>query len=132
LWRCKTREQLRNWLSGRDLQATSWKTVGIAGLGAYKEPHQIPGLGRVWANGMRALIEADSAIVVGFSLSDFDAMAQMQFAEVARRRHAQNRPLHVKVIDPSMESDREERFRRVFRQVEFVKTRHEKIEWDHC
>ena len=49
---------------------------------------------------MRALYEADVAVVVGFSLSDFDAMAQMQFAEVARRRHGEGRPLHVKVIDP--------------------------------
>ena len=49
LWRCQTPEQLREWVSGRDLQLVredaSPKTVGIAGLGAYKQLHQIPGLG---------------------------------------------------------------------------------------
>jgi hypothetical protein len=129
LWRCQSREQLRKWISDRDLQSGSWKTVGIAGLGAYKQPHQIPGLGRVWAHGMRALAEADLAIVVGFSMSDFDAMAQMQFAEVARNRQVENRPLLVRVIDPFIREESEVRFRRVFRHVEFDKCHHEKFDW---
>lgn len=59
LWGCRTPEQLRTWLSGRELQSipsgASPRTVGIAGLGAYKELHVIPGLGQIWAHGMRAL-----------------------------------------------------------------------------
>jgi hypothetical protein len=133
LWRCRTREQLRNWMSGRDLQLVPQdagsKTAGIAGLGAYKQLHQIPGLGRVWTHGMRALAEADIAIVVGFSMSDFDAMAQMQFAEVARKRQEERRPLRVKVIDPFIEKDGEDKFRRVFRYVEFDKRHHEDVDW---
>ena len=71
LWRCRTPEQLQKWVSGRDLQlvpqGTSPRIVGIAGLGAYKQLHQIPGLGVVWTRGMRALFESDLAVVVGFS-----------------------------------------------------------------
>jgi hypothetical protein len=133
LWRCRTREQLREWISGRDLQLigqqASPRTVGIAGLGAYKEPHQIPGLGPVWVHGMRALSEADLAVVVGFSMSDFDAMAQMQFAQVARKRENERRPLRVKVIDPFISKDGELRFQRVFRRVEFEKCPHQSVDW---
>lgn len=133
LWRCRTREQLCNWIEGRELQsvaeAASPRAVGIAGLGAYKELHQIPGLGYVWARGMRALHQADLAVVVGFSMSDFDALAQMQFAEVARARARESRPLRVFAIDPFANEAMKERFRRVFRSVEFVAQPHEEFDW---
>jgi len=133
LWRCWTRQQLQEWISGCDVQSIpdhgSPRTVGIAGLGAYKELHQIPGLGRVWTRGMRALYKADVGVVVGFSMSDFDAMAQMQFAEVARRRWSENRPLCVIVIDPCDNDATRDRFRRVFRSVEFVNSHHETVDW---
>jgi hypothetical protein len=96
LWRCQTPEQLRRWISGRDLQLVSEgaspRTVGIAGLGAYKQLHPVPGLGVVWTRGTRALHEADLVVVVGFSMSDFDAMAQMQSAEIARARREAGHP----------------------------------------
>jgi hypothetical protein len=133
LWRCQGRDQLQRWLSDRDLQSipqnATPRTVGIAGLGAYKQPHQIPGLGLVWTHGMRALYEADVVVVVGFSMSDFDAMAQMQFAEVARKRRGESRPLPVIVIDPFASEAAKERFRRVFRSVDFVSDRHETVDW---
>jgi len=133
LWRCRTRDQLRKWMSGRDLQSIpehAWPTsVGIAGLGAYKQLHQIPGLCRVWAHGMRALYEADVGVVVGFSMSDFDAMAQLQFAEVARKRREESRPLRVIVIDPFQNEATKARFQRVFRSVEFVSSHHETVDW---
>jgi len=134
LWHCRTPDQLQKWLPGRRLQLVcedaSPRTVGIAGLGTYKQLHQIPGLGRVWTRGMRALYEADRAIVVGFSMSDFDAMAQMQFAEVARKRQDESRPLNVTAIDPSFASETtKDRFRRVFRTVDFVGSRHETVDW---
>lgn len=132
LWRCGT-EQLRNWIKGRDLQmvadGASPRTVGIAGLGAYKKLHEIPGLGHVWTRGMGALYRADIAIVVGFSMSDFDAMAQMQFAEVARERNAESRPLRVIVVDPFLDETTKDRFQRVFRTVDFIKKAHEEIDW---
>ncbi len=134
LWRCQTREQLQNWMSDRDLQwiprDASPPTVGIAGLGAYKQLHRIPGLGRVWTSGMQALSAADVCVVVGFSMSDFDAMAQMLFAEVARKRRDESRPLPVIVIDPSANDESKVRFRRVFRHVDFVKSLHEVIDWN--
>lgn len=133
LWRCQTREQLRNWIEGRELQSlpedASPRTVGIAGLGAYKGVHQIPGLGYVWTNGMQALYKADMAVVVGFSMSDFDTMAKMQFVEVARARAKEGRPLPVLVIDPSVNEAAENRFRQVFRHVHFVRKKHEEFDW---
>jgi hypothetical protein len=133
LWRCRAPEQLRKWIEGRALQAptegASPRTVGVAGLGAYKEPHRIPGLGYVWTRGMRALYQADLAVVVGFSMSDFDGMAQMQFAEVARARTGEGRPLRVIVIDSSVKKGAKDRFRRVFRRVEFVEEGHEGFDW---
>jgi hypothetical protein len=135
LWRCRTGEQLQRWISGRDFQSipehASLRTVGIAGLGAYKQLHQIPGLGEVWTRGMRALYEADRVVVVGFSMSDFDVMARMQFAEVARKRWDEKRPLKVIVIDPYLKKKIDkERFLRVFRSVEFVTSNHETVDWN--
>lgn len=133
LWRYRTRKELCEWLEGRDLQevpsGAAPRTVGIAGLGAYKELHQIPGLGPVWSRGMRALYQADLAVIVGFSMSDFDAMAQMQFAEVARSRWDKQRPLRVVVIDPFLNECSESRFRRVFREVDFIEEHHENVDW---
>ena len=133
LWRCRTQEQLKTWISDRDLQSipenASPRTVGIAGLGAYKQLHQIPGLVHVWTRGMRTLYEADLGVVVGFSMSDFDVMAQMQFAEIARARWSEKRPLRVIVVDPYMNGTAKERFRQVFRCVEFVESAHESMDW---
>jgi hypothetical protein len=130
LWRCRNHEQLKTWISGRDFQSGSWKSVGIAGLGAYKEPHRIPGLGQVWVRGMRALYEADFAVAIGFSMSDFDALAQLQFAHVARDRENEVRPLRVIVVDPFIDGAGEDRFCKVFRHVQFVKEPHEKVDWN--
>jgi hypothetical protein len=107
--------------------------VGIAGLGAYKQLHQIPGLGFVWKEATNALYGADCAVVVGFSMSDFDAMSQMRFADIARIRHDENRNLQVVVVDPGIDDNEyaKIRFRRVFREVEFAPKRHEEFEWDN-
>jgi hypothetical protein len=132
LWRCRTRQQLQEWLSDREIQQVQTGTlpprVGIAGLGSFKHLHQIPGLGPVWAHGMRALREADLAVIIGFSMSDFDKMAQLQFAEVVRDR--QNRPLRVVVVDPSAgQIDFQQRFRRVFKEVDFIDHGLEAVDW---
>lgn len=135
LWRCRSRDQLSRWIRGRDWQeippGAVQRTVGIAGLGAYKELHRIPGLGAVWARGMQALYQADLAVVVGFSMSDFDTMAQMQFAEVAQARHRDQRPLRVIVIDPFADKAYKDRFRRVFRvrDADFLEKDHEAVDW---
>lgn len=130
LWQFNSRGQLAKWVSGRDLQkGLAWRTIGIGGLGAYKPLHRIPGLGGVWVRGMRALYEANLAVIVGFSMSDFDVMAQMQFAQVARARTQEGRPLRVHVIDPCLTSDAKQRFRRVFKKVKFEKCTHEEFDW---
>lgn len=136
LWRCRDWDQLEKWIKSRHLQAplkNGWLSyVGIAGLGAYKQLHQIPGLGQIWIHGMQALHAADVAIVVGFSMSDFDAMAQLQFAEVARARAESENPLKVVVVDPYFNSAARVRFQRVFRTVEFVEVAHESFDWENC
>ena len=78
---------------------------------------------------MRALNEADLAVIVGFSMSPFDAMAQMKFVEVARNRVKEDNPLRIIVVDPFLNDESMERFERVFRSVEFMKERHEEIDW---
>jgi hypothetical protein len=62
-------------------------------------------------------------------MSDFDAFAQMQFAHVARTRMSEGRPLQVAVVDPYIDEDMKQRFRRVFRTVEFIDSAHEAIDW---
>ena len=124
--RCTTRKQLGEILKSRHVFS---RRIGIAGLGAYKELHRIPGLGLVWARGMRSLYQADLAIIIGFSLSDFDTMAQLQFAEVARKRQDENQPLRVIVINPTMSPQDKDRFVRVFRQAKFIEEKHENFDW---
>lgn len=102
----------------------------MVGLGIYKELHQIPGLGPVWVPGMKALDKADRAVIIGFSMSDFDAMAQLQFAEVARARHQKGKPLPVTVIDIHADSpELQKRYQRVFSHVEFKKAGVESFDW---
>jgi len=133
LWRCRSASQMRRGVRARDLQLVRKNGVpsrlGIAGLGAYKQLHQVPGLGVVWANGMKALYEADKAIVVGFSMSDFDVMAQLQFVEVVRQREKKGRPLKVFVVDPFIRPESKRRFRQVFKRVTFIAEHHEKCDW---
>lgn len=135
LYRYSTRELLRDWVGGHDdMQQRDQDgfppTPGIAGLGAYKELHRVPGLGLIWANAMRAAYESERLIAVGFSMSDFDAMAQMQFARVAMDRAREQRQMHFVVLDPSAKDEGfQRRFGRVFRDVVFIATPHESFDW---
>ena len=133
LWRCQSPDQLSTWMQGRDLQllpkGAMPSRVGIAGLGTYKPLHKIPGLGPVWAKGMRSLFNADRAIIIGFSMSDFDVMAQMQFAGVVRKRRQEGKPLRVTIVNPCIDDAMKQRFRRVFREADFVERRHEEVNW---
>lgn len=134
LWRCRTLDQTKTWVGGRGVQIVAdgaWPLrPGIAGLGAYKELHAIPGLGEIWIRAMQTMYQADRAIVIGFQMSDFDAMAQLQFAASMMKRHEESRPLKVTVIDPgAANQDFIQRFLRVFRDVRFIPERHEKFDW---
>lgn len=132
LRRCRNREQLTSWIKNRELQVVPSglppATVGIAGLGAYKPLHRIPGLGPVWVAGMREARCADQLIFVGFSMSDFDVMAQLQFAQMARSIKESASNQQVIVIDPYVECA-VERYRRVFHDVETVRQAHESFDW---
>jgi hypothetical protein len=97
LWRCSTPLQTKHWINSRVIQrvpkGACFRSVGIAGLGTHKPLHLIPGLGRVWSNGMSALHKADRVVFIGFALSDHDAMATMQFAQVAMDWNRNNRSM---------------------------------------
>lgn len=135
LRRCRDRAQLREWITGRAIQKLppgAWpRTPGMAGLGAYKELHRVPGLGPTWVRAMRAVRDAERLVVVGFSISDFDTMARLQLSYVARTRHEERRPLPVIVIDPAADcSPFQARFTRVFHdEVRFVRKSHEQFNW---
>ena len=63
-------------------------------------------------------------------MSEFDAMAQIQFAEIACKRLEEGRPLPIIVIDPVADEATKERFRRVFRFVDFEYKKHEYFDWN--
>ncbi|GAB4136580.1 MAG: hypothetical protein Tsb009_03730 [Planctomycetaceae bacterium] len=125
--------QMEKWVTDRDIQVIREQTfssrTGMAGLGTYKPLHEIPGLGIVWRRGMQAVYEADCVVIVGFAMSDFDAMAQMQFALAARKRSEENRPLKVVVIDPFINKCSQKRFERVFEDITFITKYHEEFDW---
>ncbi|GEM_PF-1016843 len=133
LYRYETRKQQKEHFPSRRLSLGGLpkQSVGIAGLGIYKPLHHIPGLAEVWHRAMRTLGEADEIVAVGFSMSEFDAFAQLQFAELVRKRAKEGRPLAVTVIDPYVnKAGVAERFRRVFRWVRPVEKRHEEVDWE--
>jgi hypothetical protein len=114
-------------IENRDL---SNRTFGLAGLGIYKQLHMVPGLGMVWAQAMRVLYEAEEIKVVGFSLSEFDAMAKLQFAGIMSQRRADGRPPPtVKLITPNPDDAMVDRYRRVFGHVTVEAGRHEEYDW---
>jgi hypothetical protein len=97
LWRCRDFQQNTRWMNERDIQqvadGATPDRVGMPGLGLYKPLHTIPGLGRVWINGMQKMLQADEIIVIGFSMSTFDLFAQLQFGHVAKVKLKKRNPL---------------------------------------
>jgi len=85
--------------------STIWKDincVGIAGLGAHKQLHLLPGSWKVWSNAMKALEETDELYIVGFSLSPFDSMVHLNFAGAMLNRNEEgNLPKKIILIDPN-------------------------------
>jgi len=113
---------------------------GLAGLGPQKRVSQIPGLGVVWERARHALYHADQIVVVGFSFSGYDRLAQIEFARVmAGREENRVAPPRVIVIDPALRSESGQvpawgraliqRVKSVFRPVEPVGIFHEQFDW---
>lgn len=76
--------------------------IGIAGLGRYKPLDTLPGSGPVWHSAGRALYHADEIYAIGFSLSPFDTMARLHFADVMCERTKKSRlPRKITLVDPS-------------------------------
>ena len=113
---------------------------GLAGLGPLKRPSVVPGLGLVWEHARRALFDADLIVVVGFSFSGYDRLAQIEFARVMAGRDEHGKPPpSVIVIDPALRSATGrpsaqgtaliERIEAVFRPVMPVGMTHEEFDW---
>ncbi|MFA5424023.1 MAG: SIR2 family protein [Phycisphaerae bacterium] len=95
-------DKLEAFVRGRHLQhQNSQFLFALAGLGSYKPLHRVPGMGVVWLNGMKALLDTEQIYVIGFSLSSFDNMARLQFAGAmcSREDKKKSRP-SVTIIDP--------------------------------
>ena len=88
------RQNLIGFVENRDLQAGSWKEIGISALGAYKPLHLLPGSGLIWAKAFKALKNADEVYIMGFSFSDFDIMFHMLCCDAIENSKK------VTVIDP--------------------------------
>jgi abortive infection AbiH-like protein/SIR2-like protein len=114
---------------------------GIAGLGPQKKPSKIPGLGVVWENARKSLFHADHIVIVGFSFSQYDRLAQIEFARVAAGRDEKNIPSpQITVIDPSLVPQKNgtlchegaaliKRIETVFRPAILQGVKHENFDW---
>jgi hypothetical protein len=103
---------------------------GLAGLGPRKRVSQIPGLGLVWEKARKAIYYADLIVIVGFSFSGFDRLAQIEFARAMAGRFESGEPLpRVVVIDPNADSALMQRINSVFRPVEPIPCCHQEVEW---
>lgn len=129
-------DRLRGFIEQQAL-AHRW---GLAGLGPQKRVSRVPGLGVVWEHAREALYHADHIVIVGFSFSPFDRLAQIEFARVAGGRDESEKPSpRVTVIDPALipEADRIspsgldliQRIEAVFWPVKPVGARHEDFDW---
>lgn len=120
----------------REKEYLKWKEpyydVGIAGLGAHKPLHLLPGSGEVWFTAMKTLWEAHEIYVVGFSLSPFDSMSRLHFAGVMLKRSEENKlPKKIALIDPNA-CELKGRFSSVFGQeppIEIINKHAEKVDW---
>jgi hypothetical protein len=119
----------------RDLQIPEKKphSPGIAGLGRYKPLENLPGLGWVWVNAMRSIAQAEEIYVIGFSLSLFDTMARLCFADVMIQRvEKANLPQKVIIIDPNACELKKSNFRSVFGPdvpIKAIEQQAEDVDW---
>lgn len=113
---------------------------GLAGLGPQKRISQVPGLAAPWAKARRAIYEAEVIVIVGFSFSGYDRLAQIEFARVMAGREKQNEPApRIVVIDPIVAKSNGcmhadglalmKRIESVFRPAECVGVGHETYDW---
>ena len=114
-----------------------WKEincVGIAGLGAHKQLHSLPGSWEVWSNAMNALEETDEIYIVGFSLSLFDSMVRLNFAGAMLNRNENgNLPKKIILIDPYA-CDLKQKYQSVFGSITPItvyQSKAEQIDWNH-
>ncbi len=130
---------LHHFIDERDL-IQGFHRWGLAGLGPQKRVSQIPGLGIVWQRARQELYQADQIVVVGFSFSGYDRLAQIEFARVMAGRDENGvAPPRITVIDPALRLDAGQfsdggraliqRIESVFRPAIPVGLLHEEFDW---
>ena len=132
-------DRLGEYIKGRHIIQSDHRW-GLAGLGPQKRVSQVPGLGVVWERARQELFHADHIVVVGFSFSGYDRLAQIEFARVMAGREADGQPApRVTVIDPALRPEVSglsdpgrallARVESVFRPASAVGMRHEEFDW---
>jgi hypothetical protein len=130
---------LHHLIQKRDLMPDDFRW-GLAGLGPRKRVSLIPGLGIVWDQARQTLYNADLVVIVGFSFSGFDRLAQIEFARVVAGRADKGIPSpRIVVIDPLLNADYDsfspdaqsliQRINSVFRPLEPLGKLHEEVDW---
>ncbi len=126
LYRVKKESDLKQSIQAK---SANNRIFGLAGLGSYKPLHRLPGSGMVWAKASEALITAEEIYIIGFSLSAFDALAQLYFVEAIQQRDSK-KPLKITLVDPNG-SNIVDRFRVVFGNDIFIEEkRSEEVDWN--
>ncbi len=74
-------------------------TFGLDPMGGRKPIRDVLGLARLWSTARDALNFANNVYIVGFSLSPFDRMARLLFADAARPRMDGRAP-NYHLLDP--------------------------------
>ena len=104
LWRINEERHVESEIERREGLNSYVSFPGMASLGSHKPLNLLPGSGLVWARAGQALVEADEIYIAGFSLSPFDAMSRLLFAEAMMLRHGRDHlPRAVRLIDPNAE-----------------------------
>jgi len=101
---------------------------GLAGLGAHKPLHSLPGSAVVWSRADLPLRSADEVYVIGWSASPFDSMARFHFRSVLMMRDAA--PARVVVVDPNVNNcGNKKNFESVFGDIQAQAKKVEDVDW---
>ncbi|MCE7974765.1 MAG: hypothetical protein DYG92_10675 [Leptolyngbya sp. PLA1] len=94
-------------------------------FGGTKQPHNLSGLGLLWAAAARDLRDATQLICIGFSFSDQDQLIRLLLANSLRARTS---PPSVMLVDPSS-CDIARRIGHLLPNPKLVKSPHQDVNW---
>lgn len=126
--RCQLSEMLNGKRKAMHFWGQGWWHVN-AGMGLLKQLNSIPGIRNVWSKAFEALTNAESLIIAGFSLAEFDIMAKTLFATARQERADRNFSRQaICIIDPS--DDVQAKYRSLFGTIDKTSRRCEEFDWE--